>query len=109
MSTNWGSVIDVSEVQKASRGATVQLDQSLLDFLCEALSAGQAAALTAYRVDPKIFSSEKDMANEKQRIGAVIRRHVNNLRHDGLIAEGKVSIHWHPEGGYPQVQLLSYS
>ena len=107
MSTDWGEVIDISQVQKARRGATVQLDQSLLDFLQGALNAGQAVALQAFQIDRKKFKTDEAVTNEKQRIGAVIRRHVGELRDSGLINNSKVSIAWHPELELPQVFFKS--
>ena len=107
MSTDWGNAIDISEVQKARRGATVQLDQSLLDFLQTALNAGQAVALSGFQIDRKKFKTDDAAGNEKQRIGAVIRRHVGYLRDNGLINNSKVSIAWHPELELPQVYFKS--
>jgi len=104
---NWGEAIDLSEIKKAKRGATVHLEQGLLDFLSKTLSAGQAVALTGFTIDPKKFPDEKDAGNERQRIGAVIRRHVNHLRDEGLIPDEKVSINWHPEADYPQISFKS--
>ena len=104
---NWGEAIGISEVKKAKRGATVQIEQGLLDFLQTTLGNGQAVALTGFQIDPKKFSDEKDAGNERQRIGAVIRRHVNHLRDEQLIANEKVSINWHPEEDYPQISFKS--
>jgi len=73
--------------------------------LQEILNNGQAAQVTAYKIDHKKFKTEDAVANEKQRIGAVIRRHVSHLRDEKLIANAKVSTNWHPEEDYPQVSF----
>ena len=82
------------------------LDHSLLVFLQDTLNNGQAVAITGFAIDLDAFKTADALGNEKQRIGAVIRRHINHLRDCELIANEKVSINWHPEEVYPQV---SYS
>ena len=103
-SKSFGKVIDLTEVSKASRGATATYEQGLLDLLAEALPSGKACAVTAFAVLRSEFSSDEDYRNAKQAKSAEIRKHFARLVSDGTVS-GKVSINWHPETGTPQVSL----
>jgi hypothetical protein len=52
------------------------------------------------------YQAKDDFANERQRIGAVIRKHIDHLSETGRLEAGtKVSINWHPELDVPQVSI----
>ena len=102
----FGEIIDISDIEKASRGAVATYEQGLLDFMTTALVEGKCASVSKMAVERSSYSSEDDYKNAKQAVSAEIRKHFNKLVADGVLPAGsKVSINWHPETGTPQVTL----
>ncbi len=100
----FGQVIDLTDVSKARRGAEATFEQGLLDLLASALPIGKAVAVTRYAVLRSDCASDEEYRNAKQSKAAEIRKHFDRLVADGIVT-GRVSIHWHPETGTPQVSL----
>ena len=100
----FGGIFDLSagdKIAKASRGATKEFDQDLVDHL------SQIDAITAVPVDhpdyivnrvdyPATEEGQTAYTNERQRIGAMLRSHALEA------GVGKISINWHPDKHYPQ-------
>ena len=104
--TDFGAVIDVTEVSKSRRGAVATYQPGLLTLLGTALKAGKAAAVTAMAVLRSDHKSDEDFRNARQAVAAEIRKHADKLVADGTLPAGtKVSINWHPETGVPQVSI----
>jgi len=108
MASEYGEVIDISDIQKAPRGATATYDEGLLDFLQQGLDADMACLLTTFTVARSDFPGTEDgkdaFQNERQRVGAVIRNHVEHLVAAERLPKGfKHSTNWHPEVHAPQV------
>ena len=97
---NLGRVISLDDVSKGRRGAVAFRNESLCSIIAEAFEAGGAAALTGMAVLRDSFESLDSYKNEKQRVGAEIRSHVEMLVTDGTLETGtKCSINWAPETG----------
>ena len=110
-STNieWGEVIELDSIAKASRGAEAHFEDGLLAALEETFNAKppKAIALTRLAVLETDFSGPKakeEYDNRKQSIGQDVRKHVSRLVTLGRLPHGtKCSINWHPITGVPQV------
>lgn len=101
-----GSVIDLSDISKARRGAEAERNPALLSLLTTALGSGKAAAITGMAVLRSDFGSDEAFRNERQKHAASIRSHAAMLVADDVLPAGsKVSINWHPTTGVPQVSL----
>ena len=106
LATSWGSSIDLSEIVKASRGATATYEEGLLDALAETLGKGQALACTPMAVVESDYKDQDDFRNAKQTNAAELRKHFNRLVELKKVPAGsKISINWNPETGVPQVSL----
>ena len=104
--TDFGAVIDLTDVSKSRRGAVATYKSGLLSLLGNALKAGKAAAGTAMAVTRSDHKSDEDFRNARQAEAAEIRKHADKLVTDGTLPAGtKVSINWHPETGVPQVSI----
>ena len=104
----YGEIIEIGEIQKASRGAVATYEQGLLDFMSTALTAGKCARVAKLAVDRSSYKSDDEYKNAKQAVAAEIRKHFAKLVADRVLPAGsKVSINWHPETGTPQVSLRS--
>ncbi len=101
-----GSVIDLSDISKARRGAEAERNPAMLSLLTASLGNGKAAAITGMAVLRSDFGSDEAFRNERQKHAASIRSHAAMLVADGVLPSGsKVSINWHPVTGVPQVSL----
>ena len=93
------------EIPEASRGATANYDQVLLDFLTMALGTGKHASITNLAVLHSDFAGEA-YRKQRRKVAALIRSHVKKLVDDGLLPPGhKVTIDWHYETGVPMAGL----
>ena len=93
------------EIPEASRGATANYDQGLLDFLARALGTGRYAQITNLAVSYNDFVGEA-YRKQRRKVAALIRSHVKKLVDDGLLPPGhKVTIVWHYETGVPTAGL----
>ncbi len=100
-----GELISVDSVAKGRRGATATYDDNLLELLSQ-LDANSACLIGGFKVSRSDYQAKDDFANERQRIGAVIRKHIDHLSETGRLEAGtKVSINWHPELDVPQVSI----
>ena len=100
----FGGIIDLSagdKIAKASRGATKEFDQDLVDHLSQ-IDATHAVPVDhpdyiVNRADyPATEEGQTAYSNERQRIGAMLRSHALEA------GVGKISINWHPDKHYPQ-------
>ena len=101
-----GTVIDLSDISKARRGAEAERNPALLSLLTDALGNGKAAAITGMAVLRSDFGSDEAFRLEWQQHALSLGSHAAMLVADGVLPAGsKVSINWHPETGVPQVSL----
>lgn len=104
--SDFGEVLDLSDIAKSRRGAVASYLPGLLSLLGTALKAGKAAAVTAMAVLRSDFKSDEDFRNARQAAAAEIRKHADKLVADSTLPSGtKVSINWHPTTGVPQVSI----
>ena len=102
--TDYGYKIDISELDKLARGATATFDEELLDFLESTLADDGAVVLTAFTTKRADYDTKEEHQNEKQRIGALIKKHVVRLVKLGRLPQGyKHSTNWHSTLDAPQV------
>jgi len=107
-SSDFGEILDLSDIAKSRRGAVANYLPGLLSLLGAALKAGKAAAVTAMAVLRSDHKSDEDFRNARQSAAAEIRKHADKLVADGTLPAGtKVSINWHPTTGVPQVSIRS--
>ena len=102
--TDYGHEIDISDIEKSSRGATATFEDGLLDVLEGALADDGAAMLTAFTTKRSDYATKAEFQNEKQRVGALIAKHVKRLVRTGRLPHGyRHSTNWHPVEDAPQV------
>ena len=100
-----GEIIDLSEQVAGSRGATAKFDPELLAILAKVFKSNQAARLNGEYIVTQDGKTEDTFKNERQAVGANIRKHGNRVIAENESLTGKVSLQWHPVTGQPQVSL----
>jgi phage gp45-like len=100
-----GEIIDLSEQVAGSRGATAKFDDELLAILVKVFKSDQAAKLNGEYIVTQDGKDEDTFKNERQAVGANIRKHGKRVIAENESLTGKVSLQWHPVTGQPQVSL----
>ena len=103
----YGSVLDLSDIQTSRRGAEKTYEPGLLTLLSE-LATNPAVIITAWVVARADYDSSESFKNERQKRRAQVVSHVERLVELGTLPAGtKVGCDWHPELNVLQVQVKS--
>ena len=106
---NYGGIISLDQLQKSRRGAEKTYDVPMLELLT-LLAKNPGVIFNTLKVARADWKDADSFRNERQRIGAMIRSHVDHLVDTKELPDGtKIGIDWHPELSVPQVHRKDLS
>jgi len=108
MADDYG-VINLTDVKRASRGATASYEDGLLTAMTTTLSKGRVVTANVHavlRTDyPATEEGQSEYGNAKQAKAAMFRSHFDHLVDTGALPAGKIGIDWDPETGVAQIRF----